>query len=267
MLLRYVLLLMVTIPLFAQLHYARVEPINRYIIKSDVSGKVVYSAKELEGKFVKNKIVIKIDDSDERIKLVDAKEALAFERENLHLIKDIVPQLKESYDRQEAYFQRLSSVSSSSQAQKDNAYLAMVNAKNQYISAKEKLLITKEKISQLNKNIALLQKTISRKSISLHNRYLYTLLVKEGNFVSMGQELIRADDINGSRLTIYVDRDELDGIGKKKIYIDDKLNQNAKLDKVWRVSDLKFISKYRVEITVKPPLSFSKLVKVELKDD
>ena len=264
---RYILLLIFTIPIISKIHYARVEPIQRYIIKSEVSGSVVYSATDLEGKFIDDAVVVKLDDSDERIKLIEAQESLKLEEESLKLTQELIPQLKESYERQKAYYERLSSVSSSSQAQKDQAYSAMVGAKNQYISTKTKLLLSKEKISQLISQIALLKKTISRKSISLHNRYLYSLLVKEGNFVSMGQELIRADDINGSRLIIYLDRDELDGIKQKKVYINDKLNKNATVDKVWSISDSRYISKYRVEIVIKPSIAFSTMVKVELKDD
>lgn len=251
--------------LLAKIHYAKVEPIERYTIKSDVSGLVLYSAKELEGKFVKSATIIQLDDSDERIKLADAKEALKLEEESLKLNQELIPQLEEAYKREKAYYERLSSVSSSSQAQKDSAYSTMVGAKNQYISAKTQLLLSREKISQLISKIALLQNTISRKKISLNGRYLYSLLVKEGDFVSIGREVIRADDISSSRLKIYLDRDELDDMDKKRVYINGKLNKNAKIDKVWRVSDSRYISKYRVEIVVNPPLPFSKLVKVELK--
>lgn len=263
--LRYVLVSLFTIPVLAQVHYARVEPIQRYIIKADVSGAVLYSAKEFEGKFVKDAIIVKLDDSDERVKLADVKEALKLEKESLMLTEELIPELKSSYERQKAYYRRLSSVESSSQAQKDQAYSTMTGAKNQYISTKAKLLLTREKISQLLSQIALLQKTISRKSITLHNRYLYSLSVKEGDFVSPGREVMRADDINGSRLVVYLDRDELDGVMQKKVYINDKLNKNAKIDKVWRVSDSRYISKYRAEITLNPPLPFSTMVKVELK--
>lgn len=262
---RYVLVLLFAIPVTAQIHYARVEPLQRYIIKADVSGAVLYSAKESEGKFVKDAVIVKLDDSDERVKLADAKEALKLEKESLNLTEELIPELKESYQRLKAYFQRLNSVESSSRAQKDQAYSTMTGAKNQYISAKSKLLLTKEKISQLRSQIDLLQKTISRKSITLHNRYLYSLSVKEGDFVSPGREVVRADDINGSRLVIYLDRDELDGVMQKKVYINDKLNKNAKIEKVWSVSDSRYISKYRAEITVNPPLPFSTMVKVELK--
>ena len=210
---------------------------------------------------------MKLDDSDERIRLSDAKEALRLEKESMRLTQEMIPQLKESYERQKAYYERLSSLQSSSQTQKDQAYSAMVAAKNQYISTKTKLLMSKEKISQLISQIALLQKTISRKRIDLHNRYLYSLSVKEGDFLSPGREILRADDINGSRIIIYLDRDELDGVMQKKVYINNKLNKNAVVDKVWSISDSRYISKYRAEIVIHPPLPFSTMVKVELKDD
>ncbi len=263
----FIILLLFVSPILAKIHYARVEPIHRYLIKASISGSVIYSNKDLEGKFVDSAIVVKLDDSDEKIRLADAKEALRLEKESLKLIQEMIPQLKESYERQKAYYERLSSIQSSSQAQKDQAYSAMVSAKNQYISTKTKLLISQEKISQLISQIALLKKSISRKNIDLNSRYLYSLSVKEGDFVSPGKEILKADDINGSRLTIYLDKDELDGIMQKKVYINNKLNKNATIEKVWRVSDSKYLSKYKAEIVIKPPLPFSILVKVELKDD
>ena len=261
-----ILLLLVT-PLLSKIHYAKVEPLNRYSIKSDVSGLVVYSASNLEGKFIKDATIIQLDDSTERIKLANLKESLKLQKESLSITKELLPQLREAYLRQEAYYQRLSSVQSSSQAQKDSAYSAMATAKNQYISTKTKILQIKQTISQLQKDIALLQNIISKKRIKLHNRYLYSLPIKEGDFISIGREILKADDINGSRLTIYLDKDELDGIMQKKVYINNKLNKNATIEKVWRVSDSKYLSKYKAEIVIKPPLPFSILVKVELKDD
>jgi len=72
-------------------------------------------------------------------------------------------------------------------------------------------------------------------------------------------------DLSRAKLIIYLDRDELERIKNKKIYINGKLDKSAKISKVWKVADEKYISEYRVEIIKDANIPFSSLAKVELK--
>ena len=110
-----------------------------------------------------------------------------------------------------------------------------------------------------------LKESISKKSIWLKNRLLYKILVHKGDFVNMGTPLAEIKDLTKAKLIIFLEKDELQSIESKIIYIDDK-KTDYKISKIWSVADNKFISSYRAEIIIKNPKEyFSKLVKVELK--
>lgn len=263
---RYILLFLTLFSITqAKIHYAKVEALQTYSIKSDISGKVIYSATNLEGKFVKDAVIIKLDTSDDRARLLNLKTTLELERENISLMQELLPELKENFKRQRDYFKRLKDTQSTSQAQKDSAYSAMVNAKNLYISTRANIIASKERLSKYISDIDILEHTISKKSITLHNRYLYALRVKEGDYISPGREIMVSKDLSRAKLIIYLDRDELRDLKSKNIYINGKLDKSAKISKVWQVADEKYISEYRVEIIKDADIPFSSLAKVELK--
>jgi hypothetical protein len=113
--------------------------------------------------------------------------------------------------------------------------------------------------------IAQLEDIIEKKSVFLKNRYLYKLMVREGDYVNPGSPLAEVQDIGKAKLALFLDPEELDGIAHKKVYLDNK-KTDYKVNKVWRVADEKFISSYRAEIYIPAPEKmFSKLMKVELK--
>jgi hypothetical protein len=113
--------------------------------------------------------------------------------------------------------------------------------------------------------VAQLKDSIEKKSIILHERYLYEIMVRQGDFVTPGATLAKVVDTNRAKLVLYLDLSELDEIRKKEVYLDDKKTE-YKVDKVWKVADEKFISSYRAEIYITAPeMSFSKLMKVEIK--
>jgi len=89
-------------------------------------------------------------------------------------------------------------------------------------------------------------------------------MVREGGYATPGMPLLIVDDLSMAKLVVYLDRNELDGIEDKSIYIDDK-KTDLKFTKIWRVADEKFVSSYRAEIITKPLFKFSKLVKIEMK--
>jgi len=66
--------------------------------------------------------------------------------------------------------------------------------------------------------------------------------------------------------TIYLDADELLQKNRLKIYIDGK-KTSYKLSRVSTIADAKNISRYRAQIIMKKTKIFSKLIKIELKED
>ena len=58
---------------FAMEYYAKVEPFNSYIIKSSVSGKVLFVNQKIEGKQANNSTIIEIDSFVNKIELKQYK--------------------------------------------------------------------------------------------------------------------------------------------------------------------------------------------------
>lgn len=233
------LLLLICAPLLllAKVHYAKVEPYESVILKSAVSALVINVDLESEGKMVENKRVIYLDDRLDKINLKRSNENLLI--------------LRETLKRQEAYFQRINKLKTVSTAQKDDAFYSFASAKTQYLD--------------MQYQIAQLEDSIEKKSIVPYHMYLYEIMVRKGDYVTPGSPLARVVDTNRAKLVLFLEPSELEQIEKKAVYLDDKKTE-YKVDKVWKVADEKFISSYRAEIYIPAPkMSFSELVKVELK--
>jgi multidrug resistance efflux pump len=248
---------------FAAEHYARVEPLERYTIKSSVSGEIIWTSSNLEGEIVNGEI-IKIDSKIDKKDLQNALNTKEIIKKSLDLAKEILPTLEENYKRQLRYFKRLSQTSSTSQNQKDLAFGAMVSAKNQFISTKDKILSLKRQLSDIDFKIAMLKDKISKKSIRAKNLYLYKLFVKKGDYATFGKPLAILDDLSKAKVTIYLSKDELRNLSKSKIYIQGQ-KTNLTFNKIWKEADEKFISSYKAEIILEPKYQFSSLIKVEVK--
>jgi len=132
------------------------------------------------------------------------------------------------------------------------------------LATKEKVINLKKQILDVEQKRDTLLDSISKKSIFAKGKYIYSLMVREGGFATPGMPLLVADDLSKAKLVLYLDRDELEGINKKSIYIDDN-KTDLKFAKIWSVADEKFVSSYRAEIITEPIFKFSKLVKVEMK--
>ena len=232
-----VLLIFAPFLLFAKIHYAKVEPYETAVLKSAVSALVVDVDLAAEGSVVDQKRVIYLDDRLDKINLKASQENFII--------------LHETLKRQEAYFQRIDKLKTASIAQKDNAFYNFASAKTQYLD--------------MGYKIAQLKDSIEKKSIVLHRMYVYEIMVRQGDFVSPGTPLAKVVDIDRAKLVLFLEPSEVDEIEKKEVYLNDQKTQ-YKVNKVWKVADEKFISSYRAEIYIAAPeMSFSKLMKVEIK--
>jgi hypothetical protein len=74
---RYLLVVLAFLNIgFANEFYAKLEPIESFQVKSSVSGKVIYSNENIEGKRAKNTKVIEIDSYVDRIDLEQSRAKL-----------------------------------------------------------------------------------------------------------------------------------------------------------------------------------------------
>jgi multidrug resistance efflux pump len=251
--------------LFAKVHYAKVEPYESVVLKSAVSGLVIGANYDLEGKSVISERIIHIDDNLDILNLNNSKQNIVLLKDMLKLNRDIASSLRNTMQRKEAYYKRISKLSTASKTQKDNAYSAYSAAKTQYLSTKEKIISLQKQIFDMQFKVAQLKDTVEKKSITLKDKYLNKLLVRVGDFVAPGTPLARVEDIKRAKLILFLEANELNGLASKSIYFDGNKTK-YKIDKVWRVADEKFISSYRAEIVISAPKDiFSKLIKVEIK--
>jgi len=231
------LLLCTPLLLMAKIHYAKVEPYESIVLKSAVSALVLEVDLASEGRLVKEKRIIYLDDTLDKINLKTSNTKLQI--------------LLETLKRKKSYFQRINKLQTASNTQKDNAYYSFVSAKNNYLDMKYK--------------IAQLQDSIEKKSLVLKNKYIYKIMVRKGDFVNPGTALAQIEDISKAKLVLFLEPEELIDLAHKTVYINGERTA-YKVDKVWRVADEKFISSYRAEIYIPTPEGlFSKLMKVELK--
>jgi multidrug resistance efflux pump len=259
------LVLLTPLFLFAKVDYAKVEPYESVVIKSAVSGLVMDVDLQAEGTMVTSKRVVHLDDKLDIVNLKNSKKSIELLTEMLTINKNIATSLRGSLNRQESYYGRISKLSTVSKTQKDSAYNAFSSAKTQYLSTKEKIISLEKQILDMQYKMAQLEDMIAKKSIVLKNKYLYQLLVREGEFVAPGTPLAKVDDASRAKLVLFLESDELKDIEQKTIYLNDKKTE-YKVDKIWKIADEKYISSYRAEIVIPAPKgSFSELLKVEIK--
>ncbi len=257
------IIIMLPISLFCDIHYAKMEPIETVTLKAEASGKAVKVMSELEGKVV-NGVIVQIDDKINKLDLKHSKESLNLINKMIKLNEDMLPILKKNLDEKKRLYLKIAPLYSSSENQKNNLYSAYISAKTQYSSTQEKILNLKSQKVTLEQKIAQLEDLISKKEILVKDKYLYSLNIKKGEFITIGMPIAIIQDISKAKLTIYLSDDEIKNLSKKRIYINGK-KSNLKFNKIWKVADKEYISSYKAEIVLNPIGRFSKLLKVELK--
>lgn len=250
--------------LLAEVYYARVEPFEKYTFKASASGEVTYSNLDLEGKFSKNELIVKVDDKLDKIDLENTKAKLAILNKNLQVLNEEIENLQEMVKIKKSNYEKTKKLKTKSKVEKDRDLFDLLTSQNALLQTKEKVLSIKTQIEELDYKREALKDTIAKKSIYAKELYIYKVNVKDGDYVSFGTALFEAHDISKAKLTFFISKEDLADTKKKEIYLDEKLTE-FKIDKIYRVADSEFISAYRAEIYIPAPKLFSKLIKIELK--
>ncbi|SFV70477.1 hypothetical protein MNB_SV-13-1309 [hydrothermal vent metagenome] len=236
----FFLLYLSSLLLFSKVHYAKVEPYESIVIKSAVNALVLEVDLQSEGKLLKNKQIIHLDDSLDKIDLKSSQKSITLLEQMLDINKDIAQSLKHTVKRQEGYYQRLNRLSTASKTQKDNAYSAFSSAKTQYLGTREKMINLKKQIVDLEYKVKNLEDRIAKKTIIIEDKYLYKLLVGKGDFVNAGTALAEIKDISRAKLVLFLDEEDLEEISHKIIYLDD-VKTDYKIAKIFLLIVLKFL--------------------------
>jgi hypothetical protein len=222
--------------LFAMEYYAKIEPLESYVIKSAVSGKVLRANDAIEGKKANNSEVVKIDSFVNEVELKETKNKL---QSMNHMI-----------ELEDKNYNRLNKVRSKSAFEKDTQKIKVLSLESQ----RSDLLI----------KIAMLEDTIKNKKLMEKNNYIFDIAVKAGDYVTPGTLLYTAKDLSKGKLEIFIPIADAGIIQNKDIYLDGKKSE-LKIDRIYEVADAKHISSYKCEIIVPNVKKFSRLVKIEFK--
>jgi len=229
-------LLILSISVLAQDYYAKVQAVNEYNIKSSISGKVTLSKISKESTFVKDDLIIKIDDKINKIELKQTQNKIKNQKQILNIQK----QTLNSFNK--------------------------VSSKSKFDKDKQKIVVLSTQIvlNDLQTKIYTLKDIITNKNIRVKNLYINKIYVNKDDFVNPGTLLISAYDLSKGKLIIFVNKNDIKNIKDKTILIDGK-QEDVIINKVYKTTDEKHLSSYKVELILPKVDTFSKLVKVSIK--
>jgi hypothetical protein len=253
------------LPLSASVYYAKVEPVQKYSIKANATGKVLDVLEKNEGKISQGKILIHIDDFLNKSELKTSISNLASLEKTLKLTRKNLKNSQEVAKIRQNNYNRIKDLKTKSRVEKDNELISLISAQNQVISLENSLQNLLVSISDLKYKIISLKDTIKNKSIRVHKGYLvYAINVKKGDYVNVGTSLVDAYDVSKGKLTIYLSKEDVVLAKSGKMFLNGK-ESNIKINKIWDVADKENISAYKAEILIPAPKRFSNLIKVEFK--
>ncbi|MDK9694709.1 MAG: HlyD family secretion protein, partial [Sulfurimonas sp.] len=148
----------------------------------------------------------------------------------------------------------------------DREFYDLISSENLYLSTRKEIQNLKIQITDLKLRETQLQRSIEDKNLIAKNFVLYEMLVKPGQVVNMATPLAKIADVSKAKLVLYLDEPDVANAQKKVVYIDGEKSR-YKISRLLRIADGKNISKYMAQIITDAPELFSKLVKVELRDE
>lgn len=261
-----ILLLLPLFSLLAKEYYSKVEPYEIRTIASNVSGLVTYVDEEDEGQRLGKKEYIKIDDELDNVELKKSDAKIALLRNTLELSEEIVANYAQMLEKKERNYDRVKDLKIKSTVEKDKEFYDLVTTRNQYVTTQKEMENLKLQINDLELRQAQLRRSIRDKHLSAPGFVLYRLMVKEGQVVNPSTPLAEVADVTRAKLTLYLNEADMIDADKKIIYLDGKKSP-YKVDRLWKIADSVYMSSYRAEIIIDAPKQFSRLMKVELKDE
>lgn len=250
----------------AKVYYAKVEPYEIRDISSNVSGLVVHADESLVGTKLTEKPYIGIDFELDRKELATVREKIMYLKSVIEINEAVLVNMDESLEKKRENYKKIEPLKFKSAVDKDREFYDLISSENLYLSTRKEIQNLKIQITDLKLREAQLQRSIDDKNLTAKNFVLYEMLVQPGQVVGMATPLAKIADTSKAKLTIYLDEADVIGAQKKVVYIDAEKSR-YKISRLLRIADGKNISKYMAQIITDAPELFSKLVKVELKDE
>ncbi|MCF6309442.1 MAG: HlyD family secretion protein [Sulfurimonas sp.] len=251
---------------FAKVYYAKVEPFELRAISSNVSGLVLQADEDLIGTTLSSKPYILIDSEVDAKELKYVKDKLEYMREIIKVNESILENLAKNLAKKRENYKKVESLKFKSSVEKDREFSELISSENLYLNTQKEINNLKIQITDMKLREVQLQRSIKDKNLKAKGFVLYEMLVKPGQVVGISTPLAKVADVSRAKLTIFLDEKDLLNAEQKTLYIDGK-KTSYKISRVLNIADSKNISKYMAQIILKSPKIFSKLVKVELKND
>ncbi|MBU0720451.1 HlyD family secretion protein [bacterium] len=251
---------------FSKVYYSKVEPYEMRDISSNVSGLVVSIDENMIGKKLTSQPYIKIDDELDSKELVYVKEKLITLRAMVATNEEILNNLEKSLNKKRDNYKKIESLKIKSVLEKDKEFHDLISSENQFLNTQKEVQNLKVQITDLKLRHAQLERNINDKSLVAEGFVLYSIHVKVGQVVGMATPLAQIADVSRAKLTIYLDDEDFLNLKNKVIYIDGE-ETSYKISRILNIADSKNISKYMAQIIIQSPKLFSRLAKVELKDE
>ena len=252
--------------LFSKVYYSKVEPYEIRDISSNVSGLIVFTDEDKIGKKLSKKPYVIIDSELDKKELQFTQEKLGFLKDIIHTNEGILKNLSLTLEKKRENYKRIESLKIKSVVEKDKDFHDLINSENQFLSTQKEVQNLKVQMADLKLKAAYLQRSLNDKNLSGEGFVLYSILVKPGQVVGVATPLARVADTSKALLTLYLDEEDMVNAKNKTVYIDGK-KTTYKIARILTIADSKNISKYMAQIIVQAPKLFSKLSKVELKDE
>ncbi|MBU1658867.1 HlyD family efflux transporter periplasmic adaptor subunit [bacterium] len=251
---------------FSKVYYAKVEPYELRNIASNVSGLVLFTDENSIGKILTSDSYIRIDSELDNKELEFAKDKLEYLSNILISNESILNNLKASLSKKKENYKKIESLQIKSVVEKDKEFHDLIASENQFLNTQKEIQNLKVQIVDLKLRIAQLQRSISDKNLNAKDFVLYEISVKVGQVVGVATPLAKVADTSSAILTVYLDEEDVKNAKQKVIYLDEE-KTSYKVSRLLNIADSKNISKYMAQIIIKSPKLFSKLVKVELRDE
>jgi len=250
----------------AKVYYAKVEPYEIRNISSSVSGVVLYVDENSIGRKLGKTAYIHIDDEIDKKELGYVEDKLLYLQNIINASKKMLQNQQEALVKKRDNYKKIEKLKIKSTVEKDREFYELVNSENQFLSTQKEIENLKVQIADLKLRKVKLEKNISDKTLTAKGFILYDVMVKPGQVVNVSTPLARLADVSKAILTIYLDTEDIKDAKNKVVYINGK-KTSYKISRLLNIADSKNISKYMAQIVIKSPKLFSRLVKIELKDE
>ncbi|MRI83042.1 MAG: hypothetical protein C6I00_01350 [Nitratiruptor sp.] len=257
------LLLSLAVLLFGGEHKALVEPYHLYTYKAAVSGPILLARDGLEGRKIKDEVVVRIDDGLDRIQLRELQRRRALVKQRLRVEEEVLSDLRALVELKEQAYRRIRDLASKAASEKERRLGEYLGAKERLGIQRAKIISLREQLATLATNIAQVEDRIAKKRLVLSG-YLVKVLVRQGEYATPGTPLAQIADTSKGRVVVYLSPQEMEDIEEKGIYINGRAI-GLGFAKLLRVSDERHLGQYRGEILVDAPELFGKVVKVEIR--